>query len=77
MHTIHLSPEHLVDYFSGLWTIDQELAIETHIAECGICATLARQIYSEAFIMDEWNSVEHGRVLRASQQKSMLAASHR
>jgi len=72
-----MCPEHLVDYFSGLWTIDQELAIETHIAECGNCASLARQIYSESFIMDEWSSVEHGKVLRASQLKSMLAASHR
>lgn len=59
---VHLKPEQIVDYFSSLWTLDQEKAIEVHLAACDSCATLARAIYLEQYVLDEWTAELHAKV---------------
>jgi len=58
----HLKPQQLVDYFSGLWTFDQERAIEVHLAGCDPCAKLARKIYLEGYRLEKWTAERHAEV---------------
>ena len=59
----HLKPEQLVDYFSGLWTLDQERAIEVHLAGCDLCAKLARKIYLNGYLLEKWTVKRHAEVI--------------
>lgn len=52
----HFNASQLVDYFSGLWTPDQQREIEIHLSQCDACAMLARQVYVGAFVIDNWTA---------------------
>jgi hypothetical protein len=50
----HFNASQLAYYFSGLWTPDQQREIEIHLSQCDACTILARQVYVEGFVIDNW-----------------------
>jgi hypothetical protein len=52
----HFNAGQLADYFSGLWTPDQQREIEIHLSQCDTCTTLARQVYVDMFVIDNWTA---------------------
>jgi len=59
MELTHLENDQLVDYFAGVWTLDQERMIEAHLADCEECSRSARQIYAEIEVFDRWSVQKH------------------
>jgi hypothetical protein len=64
MKLTHLTPEMLVDYFAGRWTLDQERVIDSHLSECDSCVELGRSIYKHAYIWDTWTARRQAQVTR-------------
>jgi hypothetical protein len=56
---VHLDAEQLVDYFNGVWTQDQQSALEIHLFKCDSCADLAQQICKQNYEMEDWTAASH------------------
>jgi len=70
----HFNASQLVDYFSGLWTPDQQREIEIHLSQCDACAMLARRVYVEAFVIDSWTAKVMAEKAKAEKSKAKGAA---
>ena len=56
MNLTHLTPDQLSDYFDNLWLPEMTAAIETHLATCDECATLARRVFEAGALIDSWTT---------------------
>ena len=78
----HFNASQLADYFAGLWTPDQQRGIEIHLSQCGVCTKLARQVYVDAFVIDNWTAkakkakVEEVKAMAAVANATRSAAAH-
>jgi len=69
----HFNAGQLADYFSGLWTPDQQREIEIHLSRCDACAMLARQVYVGAFVVENWTAKATAEVAKAKEAKAKEA----
>jgi len=70
----HFNASQLVDYFSGLWTPDQQREVEIHLNQCDACTMLARRVYVEAFVIDSWTAKVMAEKAKAEKPKAKGAA---
>jgi len=52
----HVQPELLGEYFDGLASIEQSRFIEGHLDECAQCADLARTLFANSALLDQWTA---------------------
>jgi anti-sigma factor RsiW len=75
----HFNARQLADYLSGLWTPDQQREIEIHLSQCDACTMLARQVYVDAFVIDNWTAkakAEKAKAKVAAANATRSAAAH-
>jgi len=58
--TTHITLEELAYYFGTSLPEERESVIEEHLAECGQCTGLARQIHTLSFAWNRWTARTHG-----------------
>jgi hypothetical protein len=52
----HVQVEALAEYFDALASVEQTRLIEAHRAECDACADLARNLFANSSLLDQWTA---------------------